>query len=125
MGDRWYRSGKPEKGTDTQLTLMNARVAALVAGAPERWALAGDQLYVDFDLSATNLPAGTRLSAGSAELEVTPAPHTGCGKFVERFGLDAQRFVNSTDGRALNLRGLNTRVVVRGTVRAGDPIRKL
>jgi MOSC domain-containing protein YiiM len=125
LGDRWFSSRRPGAGTDSQLTLMNARVAALVAGTRERWALAGDQLYVDLDLSGANLPPGTRLEVGSAVLEVTPAPHTGCGKFVRRFGVDAQRFVNSGAGRELNLRGLNTRVLVGGTVRTGDPIRKV
>ena len=80
---------------DAQLTLMNARVVALVAGERERWPLAGDQLYVDLDLSADNLPPGTRLAVGSAVIEVTPEPHTGCAKFSARFGSEALRFVNS------------------------------
>ena len=90
---------------------MNARAAALVAGDRERWPLAGDQLYVDLDLSGENLPPGTRLAIGSAVVEVTDEPHTGCKKFSARFGLDALEFVNSPEGRALNLRGINTRVV--------------
>jgi hypothetical protein len=122
VGDRWYTSG----GTlGMQLTLMNCRTADLVAGSRERWALAGDQLYVDFDLSVENLPAGTHLALGSAEVEVTGVPHRGCKKFLARFGLDAMKFVNSERGYALNLRGINTRVVRSGTVRPGDAIRKL
>ena len=128
VGDRWRASAR-SKGepvdTSTQLTLMNARVIALIAPDRERWPLAGDQLYVDLDLRPDNLPAGTRLALGSAVIEVTDAPHTGCAKFSGRFGSDAIRFVNSRAGRDLRLRGINARVVEPGRVRAGDTIRKL
>lgn len=120
VGDYWHGQGNDP---DTQLTLMNARVAALVARVPDRWPLAGDQLYVDLDLSGANLPPGTRLKLGTAVIEVTAEPHRGCGKFVRRFGVDAMRFVNSGVGRELNLRGINARIVGGGTVRAGDAIR--
>ncbi len=110
---------------DTQLTLMSTRVLALIEPDRARWPLAGDQLYVDLDLRPENLPAGTRLEVGSAVIEVTPEPHTGCAKFTERFGSAAIRFVNSKAGRALRLRGMNARVVEPGLVRPGDPIRKL
>jgi hypothetical protein len=130
VGDNWSTrgssstdDGSPHPGR--QLTLMNARVTALVAQTPDRWALAGDQLYVDFDLSAANLPAGSRLAVGSAVIEITAMPHTGCGKFARRFGIDAQKFINSTVGRELNMRGRNARIVSGGTVRKGDPVRKL
>ena len=130
LGDNWFTrgsKGRPDGSADPerQLTVMNARSAAHVAGARERWALAGDQLYVDFDLSEANLPAGARFALGSAVLEVTPPPHTGCKKFVERFGPDALALVNSPAGRALRMRGLNAKVVVPGTVRVGDAVRKL
>ncbi len=131
VGDMWLRRGSrrmPDGSAnpDAQLTLMNARVVDLVAaGNRERWALAGDQLYVDFDLSAANLPAGTRLALGSAVIEVTPEPHTGCAKFHARFGADAHRFVNTKEHRHLRLRGLNAKVVEPGTVASGDTIRKL
>jgi len=131
VGDRWsaHRSSKTPDGSpnrETQVTLMNARVVDLVAaGERERWALAGDQLYVDLDISEANLPAGTRLGLGSAVIEVTPEPHTGCVKFASRFGNDAHRFVNTKQHRHLRLRGLNARVVEPGTVSAGDAIRKL
>ncbi len=108
-----------------QLNVMNARVVALVAVDPDRRALAGDQLYVDLDLSVDNLPPGTRLALGSAVIEVTDQPHKGCAKFSTRFGVEALRFVNSEEGRARRLRGLNAKVVVGGTVRVGDPIEKL
>lgn len=123
-GDNW---GSHEgRNPECQLTLMNARAAQLVARTRERWPLAGDQLYVDLSLSAANLPTGTRLAIGDAAVvEVTAEPHTGCSKFVERFGLPAMQFVNSPEGRALNLRGINTRVVQGGVVRVGDVVRKL
>jgi hypothetical protein len=128
IGDNW--NTKPTSATGmpnpkAQLTLMSARSAAAIAGEPDRWPLAGDQLYVDFDLSAANVPPGTRLAVGAAEIELTDEPHLGCGKFVRRFGVDAQKFVNSHDGRALNCRGVNARVIVPGTVQTGDTIRKL
>jgi hypothetical protein len=110
---------------DLQLTLMNSRVAALVAGGDERRQLAGDQLYVDLDLSEANLPPGTRLSLGSAVIEISDKPHRGCQKFAARFGREALSFVNSAVGRALRLRGVNAKIVVTGTVRLGDPIGKL
>jgi MOSC domain-containing protein YiiM len=122
VGDRWHAGGTGHP--DRQLTLMNARAAALMAGTRERWSLAGDQLYVDLDLSGTHLPAGTRLAVGDAVVEVTEEPHLGCGKFSRRFGVDALKFVNSDVGRELNLRGINARIVTGGTVRTGDVIRR-
>jgi MOSC domain-containing protein YiiM len=104
---------------------MSARAIDLIAGDPARWALAGDQLYVDLDLSGDNLPAGTQLAVGTAIIAVTAKPHRGCAKFSQRFGRDALRFVNSPAGRQLRLRGLNARVVQPGIVRPGDTIRKL
>lgn len=114
VGDTWRqrRSSRTADGSahpDMQINIMSAR----------------DQLFLDMDLSAANLPPGTRLALGSAVLEVTPQPHTGCGKFVERFGLEAMTFVNSPAGRALNLRGINARVVTAGTIRVGDRARKI
>lgn len=128
-GDIWaerpsQRTGAPNP--DAQVTVMSARAAALVSGGddPDGWAQAGDQLYVDLDLSEQNLPAGSRLDIGDAVLEVTAEPHLGCGKFVKRFGVDALKLVNSAEGRALRLRGVNTRVVVPGRVAKGDVVRK-
>jgi MOSC domain-containing protein YiiM len=124
VGDSWSLRGR-RPNPNAQLTLMNARAAALVAGDQERWPLAGDQLFVDLDLGGDNLPPGTRLSIGSAIVEVSDLPHLGCGKFTARFGADARELVNSPEGVALNLRGINTRVVQGGTVRRGDAVRKL
>ena len=122
VGDRWRNgSAKP----DTQVTLMNARTIGLIAGSRERWPLAGDQLYVDLDLGVDNLPPGARLAVGTAVLEITAEPHTGCAKFSARFGSDAIRFVNGADGRPLRLRGVNARVVEAGTVARGDAVAKL
>jgi hypothetical protein len=129
VGDHWgHGGGDGDDGPadrSAQLTIMNARAAALVAGDRGRWPLAGDQIYADLDLSTGNLPPGTRLALGSAVVEVTDVPHTGCAKFSARFGSDALRFVNSPAGRALRLRGLNAMVVESGVVRSGDTIRKL
>ncbi|MDX6234692.1 MAG: hypothetical protein QOH68_3810 [Nocardioidaceae bacterium] len=130
VGDTW--SSRPSRRSDDggphpdmQLNVMNARAAQLIAGATDRWPLAGDQLFVDLDLSETNLPAGSRLAVGEAIIEMTDQPHTGCAKFAERFGPEALRFVNTPAARELRLRGANARVVAPGTVRPGDQIRKL
>jgi MOSC domain-containing protein YiiM len=108
-----------------QITVMNSRVVALVAQEKERWPLAGDQLFVDMDLSKANLPAGSRIAIGSAVIEVTEPPHLGCQKFVARFGNDAMKFVNSPMGRELCMRGVHARVVQNGNVRTGDLARKI
>jgi hypothetical protein len=130
VGDSWTlrpssRTADASPHPDMQLNIMNARAIALVAGDKDRWQLAGDQLYIDMDLSAVNLPAGTQLSLGSAVIEVSPQPHTGCHKFVSRFGLDAVKFVNSAVGKELHLRGINAKVVQPGTIRVGDMVRKI
>jgi len=130
VGDNWRtrRSSRTPDGSphpDMQLTLMNARVIAMLAGDRERWALAGDQLFVDLDLSAGNLPAGTRLELGTAVIQVTEPPHTGCKKLMQRYGQDALRFLSDRSRQAERLRGIYTRVVRSGTMRAGDPIRKV
>ncbi len=123
LGDRWAADEVPKPVA--QLTLMNARSAAMVAGPREQWPLAGDQLYVDLDLSTVNLPPGSRLSLGSAVIEITDEPHNGCGKFVRRFGVDAMKLVNSPAGREVRLRGVYAKIVAAGTVRTGDQIRLL
>lgn len=130
VGDSWKLRGSSRTADgsphpEMQLNIMNARVAALVAQDKDRWQLAGDQLYLDMDLSAENLPAGTQLEIGSAVIEITPPPHLGCKKFVARFGLDAMKFVNSPVGRELRLRGLNARVVQAGNIRVGDVVNRL
>ena len=130
VGDNWatraYSSAEGgEPNVAAQLTLMNARVVELIAGSVDRWPLAGDQLYVDFDISKTNLPAGARVAIGEAVVEISAKPHTGCGKFVRRYGLDAQRWVNSEVGLMNRLRGVNTRVVKPGAIRVGDRITKV
>lgn len=130
VGDNWVhrRSSMTKDGSphpDMQLNLMNSRVIDLVAGNRDRWRLAGDQLFVDLDLSLANLSAGTRLAIGGAVIEVTPVPHTGCKKFVERYGLEAMKWVNSPLGRELNLRGICAKVVQSGRIRTGDRLTKI
>jgi len=130
IGDSWIMRGssKTPDGSphpDMQINIMNSRVTALVAQDKERWPLAGDQLYIDMDLSKENLPAGARIQVGSAVLEVSPFPHTGCHKFVARFGADAMKFVNSTVGKELCLRGINAKVVQAGVVKVGQVAKKV
>jgi hypothetical protein len=129
VGDCWLTRGSsmtPDGSANpkAQLTLMNVRVAQLVARDPARVPLAGDQLYVDFDLTRDNAPPGTRLAIGSAVVEISDDPHLGCRKFMDRFGRDAHLFVNAKERRELNLRGVNAMVVQSGTVRTGDTVTK-
>jgi len=130
VGDSWKLRGSsrtPDGSAhpEMQLNIMNARVIALLAQIRDRWPLAGDQLYVDLDLSTENLPPGTQLSIGSAVIEVTSPPHTGCKKFMSRYGEDALKFVNSPVGKQLHLRGINAKVVRPGAIRVGDVAKKL
>ena len=130
IGDCWrFRpsSKTPDHSPhpEMQINIMNSRVTALVAQEKERWPLAGDQLYIDMDLSKANLPGGTQLEIGTAVLEVSSLPHTGCHKFVARFGVDAMKFVNSAIGKELCLRGINARVIKGGVVRVGETARKI
>ena len=128
VGDTWSsrissRTPDAPPDPDRQLTVMNVRCAALLAGDDrERMTLAGDQLYVDLDIGLDNLPAGARLAIGSAVIEITEPPHTGCVKFKARFGADALQFVNSPVGKSLRLRGANAKVITPGTVSQGDTI---
>lgn len=130
LGDNWSARGSSRTADghahpEMQLTIMNARAIALIAGRRERWSLAGDQLFCALDLSVANLPPGTRLQIGAATVEITQQPHLGCAKFKARFGADALAFVNSEIGRALRLRGANARIVAGGAIRVGDEVRKL
>ena len=130
VGDTWKTRGSSRTSDgsshpDMQLNIMNSRVVALLAQAKDRWKLAGDQLFIDMDLSAENVPPGTKLAFGSALIEVTNQPHTGCKKFMARFGLDALKFVNSSLGKRLQLRGINAKVVQPGVFRVGDIVRKI
>lgn len=130
IGDNWKTRGSKQT-TDgsanlhAQITVMNARTIGLLAQDEKRWSLAGDQLYIDMDLSDDNIPPGTRLAIGSAVIEVSAVPHTGCKKFSSRFGVDAMKFVNSPEGKQLHLRGINTRVVQSGVIHVGDTVRKV
>ena len=129
VGDNWLTRGssRTDNGLghpEMQLNLMNYRFALLIAGNRERVPLAGDQLFVDLDLSEENVPPGTRLTIGETTVEVTTIPHLGCKKFVERFGIDAMRFANSEFGRMHHLRGINAKVVDAGAVSTGDEIRR-
>jgi len=130
VGDNWSKkpySKSPDGGPhpEMQVTMINSRVLDLItAGDSSRMAVPGDQLVVDFDLSRENIPPGTKLNIGSAVIEVTEAPHTGCAQFVGWFGADAMRFVNSSRGRELCLRGINSKVIQPGVISQGDTITK-
>ena len=130
VGDNWKARGSKSTPDglahpEMQLTLMNSRVIQLISQDRDRWHMAGDQFFVDMDLSQENLPAGTQIAMGSAIVEVTPVPHTGCKKFIERFGVDAMKFVNSPLGKKHNLRGVNAKVIQSGSVRTDERIIKL
>lgn len=130
VGDNWLSRGSRHTDDgkahpDMQVAIMNSRVIQAIAGDKSRWSMAGDQLFLDLDLSAENLPVGQQIEIGSVILEVTDVPHNGCGKFTERYGSHATRFVNSKEGRKLRRRGVNTRVVQSGTIRTGDTVAKL
>ena len=129
-GDNWKTRGSTKTADNSahpemQINIMNSRVIDLVANGKDRWHLAGDQLFIDMDLSDENLPAGTKLSIGEAVLEVTPIPHSGCKKFTARFGLEAMKFVNSPLRKELHLRGINAKVVQAGSIRTGDTVKKI
>jgi hypothetical protein len=130
VGDSWLARGNRRTADGSadpacQVTLVSTRVLEAIEPDRERWPLAGDQLYVDFDLSVEGLPAGSRISIGTAVLEISETPHTGCAKFSARFGSDALRWINSPVGRAHRMRGLNARVVESGTIREGDAVRRV
>ena len=130
IGDNWKARGSKHSldgsaNLNAQITIMNSRLIALLAQSEERWPLAGDQLYIDMDLRNGNLPPGTRLKIGTAMIEVSAEPHTGCKKFAARYGIDAMKFVNSKEGKLLRLRGINARVVEAGAVKIGDLVRKV
>jgi len=130
VGDNWLARGyrKTTDGLanpDMQLNLMNSRAISLIAQTKDRWKLAGDQFFIDLDLSPDNLPPGTILSIGDALIQITVEPHLGCKKFLERFGRDAAVFVNSTLGKSLNLRGVNAKVIEPGKVKVGSLVKKV
>lgn len=130
VGDNWKARGSKHNidgsaNAEAQITVMNARTIELLAQEAERWPLAGDQLYIDIDLGDENLPPGTRLAIGSAVIEVSAVPHTGCRKFSARFGVEAMKFVNSPEGKRLHLRGINTKIVQSGVIQVGDIVKKI
>jgi hypothetical protein len=130
VGDTWKTRGSSHTpdgsaNVNSQITVINARCIALLAQDEERWSLAGDQLYIDLDLSDDNIAPGTRIAIGSAIIEVSAQPHSGCKKFSSRFGVEAMKFVNSAEGKRLHLRGINTKVIQSGTIRAGDIVKKI
>ena len=130
VGDNWKTRGSSRTNSgfghpEMQLNIMNSRMVSLLASERGLWKWAGDQLFVDFNLSDENLPPGSRLKIGSAVIEVTPIPHNGCRKFTKRFGVDAVKFVNSSIGKQLHLRGINAKVIEAGDVRTGDAVTKI
>lgn len=129
-GDNWRERGSSSMpdgsaNPEAEVTLMNTRVIQALTQDETRWALAGDQFFVDFDLSEENIPAGTRLMLGSAILEVSSLPHNGCKKFSARFGVDALKFISMAENKPLRMRGINARIIKAGDVKQGDLVRKI
>ena len=122
VGDNWLTD---DGNYETQLAIMNSRIIGLLAQDESRLKLAGDQLFIDLNLTDENLPHGTRLEIGSAIIEITPKAHNGCKKFVERFGLDAMKFVKSPVGKQYHLRGIYAKVIKSGTIQTGDIVKKV
>ena len=130
IGDNWIDRGSSKtpdgcSHPDMQLNIMNSRSIALIAQQKNRWPLAGDQLFIDINLSDKNITRGTRLSLGDAVIEVTAIPHNGCKKFTDRFGIDAVKFVNSPIGKELHLRGINAKIIKSGKIKVGDIVKKI
>ncbi len=130
VGDNWKdrsstRTPDGSANPDAQLTIINSRLVDAVSGSKSRWELAGDQLVIDIDLSHDNLPVGSRLKIGSAIVELTAEPHTGCAKFASRFGHAALRFVSGPEAMQQRRRGANAKIVKSGTVRIGDVATKV
>jgi MOSC domain-containing protein YiiM len=129
-GDHWEKGcwrttedGKPDP--DVQICIMSARCIELIAGSIENWPPAGDNLFIDMDLTPANMPPGQRFAIGTALFEITGVPHNGCDQFIARFGRDAVLFVNTGDGKRLRLRGIYARVIKDGRIAAGDRVAKL
>jgi len=130
VGDTWSERGsrRTDDGSahpDMQLNIMSHALVEFLAGDKDREQLAGDQMFVDLDLSHDNLPAWSELHIGGPEgavVVVTDQPHNGCAKFIARYGKDAMTFVNGLEGKPRRLRGLCARVVRSGPVRPGDEV---
>ena len=123
LGDDWLR--RHGDNVEAQITLMNARVAQLLAGDKTRWAEAGDQLFVDLDISQDNLPPGTRIQLGEVVMQISTLPHTGCTKFARRFGGHARKWTATDEGARQRRRGVYARVIQDGVINVGDRITKL
>ncbi|MEM6942438.1 MAG: MOSC domain-containing protein [Pseudomonadota bacterium] len=129
-GDHWAKGcwlslddGTPHP--DVQICLMMSRMIRAIAGEEAHWPPAGDNLFIDMDLTPANTPPGTRLALGSVEMVVTPEPHNGCEAFIERFGREACVFVNTGPGKTHRLRGIYCRVTKDGDISVGDSLRKI
>ena len=130
VGDNWRARGSrhTEDGSahpEMQIAIMNSRIIQAIARDRSQWPLAGDQLYIDLDISFENLPVGQRIAIGGTVLEISPYPHHGCKKFSERFGHEAIRYVNDPEAKNLRRRGVYARVIQAGTICVGDTVSKV
>lgn len=121
----WKKLNDGQSDPDVQVAIMNARMIDMLTDDKAHWPLAGDQLFVDFDLSVTNLSPGDQLQIGDAVLQITAEPHRGCSKFKQRFGELAMHCVNSAQGDAHRLRGIYAKIISAGNVSVGDVIHKI
>jgi hypothetical protein len=108
-----------------QVSIMSWQVLDLVWRDRDRVAHPGDNIAVDMNLTAHNLPVGTLLAAGTAILRVSDEPNDGCVKWKVRSGRAAYDWSTRDDHLPLRLRGVYCSVEQDGEMHLGDTLRRL